>query len=273
MSNKQNYKIYVINLNERVDKLAFISNQFNNSNFNFERISACRYDDLKIFQNQNHLTPAKVQANWNSHLLAYQKLVNSSDKFCLILEDDCEISNEGFKALRLINEVNSFNFDILQIGFLELENKLKYKSILTSKIEVHLMKKIKEVIMKVKLFAGQKKIIAYINKKINILEYQLDQSTKIELSKMIVPEFLSGTHAYLIHREMAEKLLRYNEPIVFGADLAIQVLALSGNWRIYRTPVSLASQADLGVDITNHRKFQYDLGEEILKELSHENIH
>jgi GR25 family glycosyltransferase involved in LPS biosynthesis len=257
MSNKQNYKIYVINLDEREDKLAFISNQFDNSNFNFERISACRYDDLKIFQNQGHLTPAKVQANWNSHLLAYQKLVNSSDKFCLILEDDCKISNEGFRVLRLINEVDSFNFDILQIGFLELENEMKYKSILISKVEVHLTKKIKEVIMKVKLLAGQKKLIAYINKKINILEYQ-----------MIVPEFLSGTHAYLIHREMAEKLLRYNDPIVFGADLAIQVLGLSGNWRIYRTPVSLASQADLGSDITNHRKFQYDLGEDILKELS-----
>jgi GR25 family glycosyltransferase involved in LPS biosynthesis len=264
MSNKQNYKIYVINLDERVDKIAFISNQFNNSNFNFERISACRHDNLKIFQNQNYLTPAKVQANWNSHLLAYQKLVNSSDKFCLILEDDCEISNEGFKVLRLINEVNSFNFDILQIGFLELENKLKYKSISISKIEVHLMKKIKEVIMKVKLLAGQKKLIAYINKKINILEYQLDQSTKIELSKMIVPEFLSGTHAYLIHREMAEKLLRYNNPIVFGADLAIQILASSGNWRIYRTPKSFASQSNFEPDIGNHKKYNHNLGEVLL---------
>jgi GR25 family glycosyltransferase involved in LPS biosynthesis len=269
MSNKQNYKIYVINLDERVDKLAFISNQMNNSNLNFERIPACRYNDPKIFQNQKYLTPSKVQANWKSHLLAYEKLINSSDKFCLILEDDCKISNESLKVLTSINEVNSFNFDILQIGFLKLENKLKYKSILISKAEVHFMKKIKNVIIKAKLLSSEKKPIAYINKKINSLEYQLNQSKKLELSKLIVPEFLSGTHAYLIHREMAKKLLEYNDPIVVGADLAIQILALSGNWRIYRTPISLASQADLGSDITNHRKFQNNLGEEILKELDH----
>ena len=135
------------------------------------------------------------------------------------------------------------------------------------------MKKIKKAILKINLFSGHKKTITYINKKINSLEYQLNQSQMLQLSKMVVPEFLSGTHAYFIHREMAKMLIKYNDPIVMGADLAIQILAQSGNWRIYRTPSSLASQADLGADITNHRKFQNDLSEQILKESDHENFH
>lgn len=236
MDNKQNFTIYVINLDERPDKLKFISDQMKKANFNFERVPAYRYDNSKMFQKEDYLPPLNVQANWNSHLLVYEKLVNSPDNFCVILEDDCKMSDNGFKVLRLLNEINTQNLDILQIGFLQLESKLEYKSIQLSKIKVQLIRRIKVMMVKIKLLSRQERKIKYIEKKIYSLEYKLNQSKMLELPKLIVPEFLSGTHAYLIHRRMAEVLLRYNNPIVMGADLAIQILALSGNWRIYRTP-------------------------------------
>jgi GR25 family glycosyltransferase involved in LPS biosynthesis len=264
MSNKQNFNIYVINLDERLDKLEFITNQMISAGFNFKRISACKPDNPTINQKQDFMPPAKVQANWNSHLLAYKKLLESDENFCLILEDDCVISETGLNILRIINLYKSFEFDILQIGFLRNENKLKFNSILESKIKLNFFKYLKEINMKWNLIKNYPKLIKFLDKKIKSLEFEINYSKELKLNDLIVSEFLSGTHAYLIKREMAKSLLNYNIPITMGADLALEMLCISGNWKIYRTPESFASQYNFPVDIGKHEKFERDIGSHIL---------
>lgn len=264
MSNKQNFNTYVINLDERLDKLKFITNQMNSAGFNFERISACKPGNLTINQKQDFLPPAKVQANWNSHLLAYQKLLESGDDFCLILEDDCRISEFGLNILKIINLHKSFELDILQIGFLKNENKLKIFSISKSKARLNLLKFLKEINMKWNLFENQPKLIKFLEKKIKCLQFEINYSKKLKLNDLIVSEFLSGTHAYLINKEIAKILLDYNIPISMGADLALQMLCISGNWKIYRTPESFASQFNFSIDIGDHENLPRDIGSHIL---------
>jgi GR25 family glycosyltransferase involved in LPS biosynthesis len=260
MDKLQNYKIYVINLDERLDKLTFVARQINKLGLSFERISACKFNDSKII-NSDFVAPARVQANWISHLDAYQKLIDSRDSYCLILEDDCEISEKGISFLKLLNEMKSLDFDILQIGF--LENKFKVYSILSSRIKLKFLNMLNTKIMCIDKFHFQSRINNYVKRKLFELEFTIEQSKKLNLDNLIVPEVLSGTHAYLINKEIAKKILQYNRPIVMGADLAIQMLGISGNWKIYRTPVSFASQYNFTVDIGQHETIPRDLGSHI----------
>jgi hypothetical protein len=61
MGNKQNFTIYVINLDERTDKLTFMLDQMNKNHFAFERIKAMndiRLEPTRVFQRANRANSA-----------------------------------------------------------------------------------------------------------------------------------------------------------------------------------------------------------------------
>jgi GR25 family glycosyltransferase involved in LPS biosynthesis len=256
---------YVINLNTRPDRLQNVMKRFNSVGEEFERVEAIT-GDSQFEHYEKFIAPMNVVANWKSHLECYGKFLESDADVCLIFEDDVEFTDQFELFLNQLRKQEHFDLDIFQFGY--LGSKLKFKT----------FRKFKDVITRfmfrsihsgLQLILQNKpsKVLDKLSKIVDVLKYRIDQSNAFQLNGIIIPGFVSGTHAYAISRDMAQHLLSYNNPTILGADLALQILSMSGNWNIYRTPKSLALQDATSVSIGEHSSVINDLGSDILGEL------
>ena len=256
---------YVINLNTRPDRLQNVIQRFDSIGEEFQRIEAIT-GDSQFNHHENFIAPNNVVANWKSHLECYKKFLDSDAGVCLVFEDDVEFTGQFKPFLNRIRKQEHFDFDIFQFGYVGSKLKFntfrKFKDVFTHFIFTYIHS-ILQLILKEK----PSKVLDKLSKIIDVLRYRINQSNAFQLNGIIIPGFVSGTHSYAISREMAQHLLSYNNPTILGADLALQILSMSGNWKIYRTPKSLALQDATSVSIGEHSSVINDLGSEILGEL------
>ena len=257
------YVSYVINLNTRSDRLQNVIKRFSSIGEDFERIEAI-IGDLQFEHYEKFIAPKNVVANWKSHLECYRKFLESDADVCLIFEDDVEFMGQFKHFLDQLKKQEHFDFDIFQFGYLGSKSKFntlrKFKNVFTRSIFKYM-----HSVLRLILQDNPSKVSDKLSKIVDVLNYRIDKSNEFQLNGIITPGFVSGTHAYAISRDMAQHLLSYNSPTILGADLALQILSMSGNWNIYRTPISLASQDATSVSIGEHSSVINDLGSDILE--------
>lgn len=87
-------KIYLINLDRRPDRLEFMTSQLNKLGLTFERVAAIDggNDDDIGFPNDHPRLAKQEFACYLSHITCWEKLLDSGEERCLILEDDVILS-------------------------------------------------------------------------------------------------------------------------------------------------------------------------------------
>lgn len=263
----QNLSIYLINIDTRLDKYLRIESQLSKLGYAFKKISAKTPENTSLF-NLDFCPPPTVQANWLSHLEVYKNLIKSKKNFCLVLEDDCIFSNRFGKLLETIETFETLDFDILQIGYLKQDNTVSQKNVFVATIRLKIYRNVLKITKFFNKFLNAEDSFNYVSKRILKLESLVIKSKELKSRHLIKEEFLSGTHAYIISRSFAHKILNYNKPITMGADLALQMLSISGNWKIYRTAYSFAKQDDVKADIGDHRSLPQDFSSQLLKDFN-----
>jgi len=106
-------KIYCINCIERIDRYKQVQNELQNNGFN----------DIIFIRNKRNKIGGK--GCFLSHLDCYYKLLNSTDQYCLIFEDDVKFINSSKNNSIFINKLPNLinNWDILYLGYLDITSK------------------------------------------------------------------------------------------------------------------------------------------------------
>ena len=270
---------YVINLPTRPDRKANSLNRISGIGQTPQVISAISGDDIERL-NFEGTAPRNVIALWQSHRKVWQHFLATSDEACFVFEDDVQFANGSSKVIASMSRLNFNSFDVLQIGFLPLNSRWNYA---LSELIVYSRIRISRILIKnlTKLFSypilNNNRILKLtklrrklISRKISIEELE-ELEQKIDGNVVLLSEFRSGTHAYLVTRRGAQKLLDYNVPTILGADLAFQMLAISKSLRILRLSSSISGQDDTPVSVGQHHLAPNDLGNLLLRGERNEN--
>jgi GR25 family glycosyltransferase involved in LPS biosynthesis len=267
MMNSQNFPIYVLNFDGRIGRYEKVESQLNAINYVCKKISAKTFQNTTFFDSNYCSSPA-VQAKWFSHLEAYTHLIESKNEFCLVLEDDVLISDRFKSLLKSIDNSNSFNFDILQIGFIKPSKNLFKKNVAFANLEMLSYKLILAFLHALNTRNYLQEYIKFILKRISKLDFIVFNSRQLGLRNLVIEEFLSSTNSYIIHRNMASRMLNYNKPITMSAELGLRMLSISGNWRIFRTADSYILQNYTVPETGAHISEPKDISSEISEDLN-----
>jgi hypothetical protein len=115
-------KLFVINLDRDADRWDSVLKESAYSSLETHRIKAI---DAKDLPSQNFVSPG-VHAAWLSHLKAMNTFLESGSEFCLIAEDDFQITNPS-KLFSVIETLKTHDWDMVQLGFLRpgMDTKIK----------------------------------------------------------------------------------------------------------------------------------------------------
>jgi GR25 family glycosyltransferase involved in LPS biosynthesis len=220
-------KLYVLNLAKRNDRWASVERQSEKYGFSFNRIEAV---DMASMEAQFcEFMPPGVVATWKSHQLAFSRLLESSDDFCLIFEDDFVLNR---KAKRMIERISceSHGFDFLQLGFLVTSSFEKIDVSFHNFVDLS-----KKILCAVSVRYG--KFAIYL-RKLSVRE-QANIPTGIVLN-----DIRAGGHAYMVSRRFAQAGLEMNNPVFYSTDGVYMALGKSRAFKMGRFRKSLISQSD-----------------------------
>jgi GR25 family glycosyltransferase involved in LPS biosynthesis len=238
---------------------------------NVEVVSAISASEIEEATEKPYALPAIV-ALWESHRKVWSLFLESEEEICLVLEDDVIFLGGAAKLLLSANVFHSGHFDLLQIGFLGLSTRWNFRYEESfHHFRIRIYRRVIEVLDLNPFFNLIQNFIPRIDSVINQRRKKIAHERAIEDTLenlfLCIPEFRSGTHAYLLTRSGAQKLMQFNLPVLFGSDLALQMLAISKSLRIFRLNTSVAGQDDTLVSIGEHYRCQKNLAR-VLKENS-----
>ena len=213
--------IFLINLDDRNDRLDSSTKQLNKVGLEFTRVSALPSKDVE----ESIFLTDSVLACWKSHLKTYSILVESDLEYALILEDDFLLKNPK-KFSKFLTSLETERYDLLQIGFIlpGIFNRLRW-------IFEELEKVIFYSIGSVSRIIG----LRSLSQRLRIAEAN---SASLRYTQS---SFLPGTHAYLINRKMAAALTSLDSP-QFSADEFFIALSKMRSFRMARFWRSLINQ-------------------------------
>ena len=123
-----NYKIFVINLDERPDKFKNAEDQILAQGLSCERISAIRGSNLSEEEiTKNYDTKANKKhymktmsvgeiGCYMSHRAAWQRIIDEELDYAIILEDDAEVLSNFTSGIECLNKLIEWDFVKLQGG-------------------------------------------------------------------------------------------------------------------------------------------------------------
>jgi GR25 family glycosyltransferase involved in LPS biosynthesis len=259
------FKVYLINLDNRSDRLMNVRSRVSELKSEIIRVSAVTGEEVKnskisIFAPQNNV------ANWLSHMKVMSIFLESDDEYCVILEDDVLFINDGLEFLNKLITTSISEIDILQFGYVAVNGNLdsgqkdgyfRGKARLNRFLKVAIL----TIVKRAKRLESIKRRLERTNRILQILK---SNEEKLGLKSPIVEGFEAGTHCYLVSRKAATALLNYNNPMLMVADLSLIVLSVAKNLLITRTTLSYATQDDSPVSTGEHSRYRFDLGTIIL---------
>ena len=216
--------IYVINLDQSKDRLQNISNQIDKKlKKKFTRIPAVygkdlTNDELKKYTNLfcRYLCSPGMIGCALSHMKTWKKCVENNDKYSMILEDDCEFTDDFQQEFKkVIDELDKNDplWDFLYLGCLgdcSVDER------------------------------GFKEMIFFaLNKQVK------GSSTQLDTKHIFIPRAPVGFHCYVISNSCAKKLLDlFNDQVTYHIDVSF--LKNSDNFNIY------ASQKKIAYQVVSH---------------------
>ncbi len=218
--------VYLINLDSRQDRLDQARKQLEHFGIDFERVSAvASRPDFSIVH--PFVTPS-VAAIWLSHVKALSMFLESGSQRALILEDDfliCSRKDELIKRIQLVSD-----YDLLQVGFLVTNffDWISYKFVNISDLFFKTLSRYSHLSLPFSKSLS-KKFLVYKQDSISL--------------KIVKGNFRAGAHAYIVTRDFAEELLKFNNPIVFSTDQFYMSLAAMNSFNIARLRKSIIGQS------------------------------
>lgn len=217
--------IYLINLEDRKDRLLQSTEIARKFDFEFCRIDAIS-KSLLTEEDFKFASP-EVVAAFRSHQKAFECFLDSDNEYALILEDD-------FKPRKRFSIpdskfLESLNVDVFQLGYLHT-SKIESINILlvgTRSISLRLFR----LFFKRTTFGA-----AIINRK-----KLLSELSGIPW-KIVPADFRPGAHAYVVSRHAAKTLLEINSPVVLSIDELFKSLSVMRTLRIKRFMFSCVAQ-------------------------------
>jgi GR25 family glycosyltransferase involved in LPS biosynthesis len=222
-------KIFLINLDRQPERLMSSQIQLNKLDLRNTRIAAVDMNALTV-QVSDLVTPG-VKACWESHKLAYLELVNSNESQALILEDDFEVLNSQ-SFLNVLEQFPHNEWDLVQIGFLT-QGVVNTFSRFYRNLEMDLIRML--------LWASSH---SKILRKIISGRLRIERARRLS-RQFVSDDFMPGTHAYIISKEMASKVLTLNNPQFLSADDFFTALAKMRAFKCARLRKSIVGQNQL----------------------------
>jgi GR25 family glycosyltransferase involved in LPS biosynthesis len=194
--------------------------------YNYKFMSAI--DGRSKADSSNGLVTAPIEAIWHSHSLALKQFLAGSSRYCLILEDDFLIKDrERFDDL--VKKLMQEDFDLVQIGWL------------TTGLDIVLLRTYEAVLYST--FGALNRVSRLSHKLTEILERRLRPRRAAQVPEYAIPDsFLPGAHAYLVSRNLAEAVLKLNNPTFLATDDFYIALSKMRSFNIFRTRRSLVGQ-------------------------------
>jgi GR25 family glycosyltransferase involved in LPS biosynthesis len=194
--------------------------------YNYKFMSAI--DGRSKADSSNGLVTAPIEAIWHSHSLALKQFLAGSSRYCLILEDDFLIKDrERFDDL--VKKLMQEDFDLVQIGWL------------TTGLDIVLLRTYEALLYST--FGALNRVSRLSHKLTEILERRLRPRRAAQVPKYAIPDsFLPGAHAYLVSRNLAEVVLKLNNPTFLATDDFYIALSKMRSFNIFRTRRSLVGQ-------------------------------
>lgn len=216
----------LINLDRDIERLNTSINQCERIGITTLRVEAVQAESLveKSKFSFRHAT----EACWASHLKALRYLLEHDSEYAVILEDDFIIEDPD-KFKQILNELNKYSFDLVQLGYLNIGiiNRLN------KALENFQTRLLRALVLAAKLGAPFLK---------GILKRSRIQ-LMLQTPKGFVPNsFLPGAHAYIISRRLAEYILRDYSTFLLPVDGFYNAISKAGGVRSFRISRSLVGQ-------------------------------
>lgn len=229
-----NLLVLLVNLDSRADRLQNATEEAEKAGLEFTRISA-KQPANEIPKYDLLTGPAK--ACLESHKLAYNFFLKSDYKYCLVLEDDFQVTQTS-KLTEFLRMEGYDSFDLVQLGFLRMGIRHRL-DLYALRFEILIFR---SYIFLSKLIGGKK------------FEKRLRTSRLSSTPFGFIPDdFRSGAHAYVISRELAEELVNVNEPAILTIDSLLGILSWTHKFRIMRVKKSWITQSNSPSSITANR--------------------
>lgn len=220
-------KAYLINLDERRDRLEYAERQLSAVNLEYVRVSAIKATEK--FSNQYPYVTPSVAAIWLSHLSALREFLGTDETHALVLEDDFQIecSKKKLHSVLLENDCGDF----FQIGFL-VTNFFDRISLYSNNFWDFSLKVLEKYSRSRFPFAN------YLSSK-----YLVYGKKNVKIST-VCNDIRAGAHAYIISREFAERVLEFNQPVLFSTDQFFISLSKMHTFRMLRLRRSIIGQTN-----------------------------
>jgi GR25 family glycosyltransferase involved in LPS biosynthesis len=211
------------------------------ADYNYRFVSAI--DGRNQGDTHNGLVTAPVEAIWNSHSLALKHFLATRSSYCLILEDDFLIRDRK-KFGKLVKILLKEDFDLAQVGWL------------TTGLDVVLLRTYESSLYFA--FRALNKLSRFSHKLSKVLEKKLRPRRTLEVPKFAIPDsFFPGAHAYIVSRNLAETVLKLNNPTFLATDDFYVALSKMRSFNVFRTKkpfVVQQGESSAGIDRFTQRQ-------------------
>ena len=276
-----NIPIYFINLQSRQDRKIGYLEQFKGTDLRPERIEAVS----GLAAGEEHFVTKEVAACWLSHQATFAKFLESNSTHAIIMEDDALLTKDTLKFLNRLQNINLNAVDILQFGYLTHNSRIDFPTYDPFPLDLLNLRKyvghwvashdsIHRYWLRItRFFVRQLLPIFYGITKITKMKIRQRSSekfyqTEFEIRKkyglkepIVYHSIEAGSHAYVISRNCAEKLLSFNNPVFLPADLALMSIGRSKNFVTFRTSKSICGQNESASSINNRSLIVKDLND------------
>jgi len=217
-------KLYVINLDRDADRWESVLKESAYSTFETHRIKAI---DAKELGSVDFVAPG-VHAAWLSHLRAMNTFLESGLQFCLIAEDDFQITNPS-KLFSLIETLKPLDWDMVQLGFLKpgIDTKIK---VLIANIE-NLVFRLLGILSRFPGLAGR-----------NFSSRMRVRQSLTTPRGFVIDDCQPGAHFYLVRPTFCQAVLSLNNPQFLSIDDFYTALSKMRTFKMLRIKKNLVVQ-------------------------------
>ena len=231
----------LINLDSRTDRLEQSLTEARRWGLSIERVGAIPASEAGESDEGRGLSAAR-RACWTSHQKCWALLAESNFDQALVLEDDVQFLRDINPIIRLFPTLRKTSqVECLQLGFLE-------GSDLGGRRGTRLVASMLDLTLSSGFVRHRALRTTLGSQALNqrMITRTLGQSG---IPGSVQQTWRPGTHAYLIGRDFAERLLEFNSPPFLSADGAFLALASEKCHGIWSLDVSQARQRDTVSDI------------------------
>jgi len=227
---------YVINLRSRADRRIDFEKRHSQLRLNFKYVEAV---DGASWDTNVHFSPPNVAACWLSHQKVAELLLSTGDEFALVLEDDAILD---FRIMDLVNresELAAVDLDLFQVGY-----NIQANRVASGHKDSYLRNRL--ILMC---------LVDRLIEKIPLIHFSFCRThnihTRLSLPRpCVLGLFETGTHAYIMSRKLAQMIVRFNNPVLLPADIALCELAKLDQVNMARPSNTYSKQSDSTSSIT-----------------------